>query len=407
MSRRIPVAVVGPHDLTERTCQLAAEFSALEAVPYSYDNEAETEALVVASRHHTAALLFTGVIPYRIAEGADLLDRPATYVSYTGASLYRALLRLTLDGRSIERFSIDTLSASQVSEALGDVGLSAEGVKVFEYATKATSDEIVAFHRSAHERNGGVAISCLRSAYEVLDTELPAIRLSPALQSIRVALQTVLLESLRDQTQHAQVALGIIELDRDDDLVNRHSSSLGASIVRLGEGTYLLITTRGLLEEATGAFTQLPMLTHLAVTHPQVRIGFGIGRSAADAEVLARAAVRRARALGAHAAAVALNADTIIDLQAGGPAELERPSLPLLAQRIGMRPETLAKLSELMEFRADHHITAAEVAEFFAVEQRAGRRILSKLARAGVAEMIGTKPDGGSGRPPMVYRVDL
>lgn len=407
MSRRIPVAVIGPHDLTVRTCEVAGEFAALEAIPYSYDHEAETESLVLASRHAVAALLFTGVVPYRIAEAARLLDRPATYISYTGASLYRTLLRLVLDGIAIDRFSIDTLSRRQVREALEDAGLSAEGVQVYEYESKATTAEIVEFHRRAAQRHGTtIAISCLRSAYEVLVTELHAVRLSPALQSIRVALETLTLESLQEQTQHAQVALGIIDLDRDEALLQRYSASLGGSVVPLGDASYLLITTRGLLEEATGAFVGLPMLAEIGAGHRRAHVGFGIGRSAADAEVLARAALRRARLLGSHAAAVALNADTILDL-ASSRVEVERLSVPLLARRIGMRPETLTRLQELLALHGGSTITAAEVAEFFDVEQRAGRRILAKLMRAGVAELVGTQPSGGNGRPPQLYRVDL
>lgn len=407
MNRRIPVAVIGPHDLTGRTCEVAKEFAAVEAIPYSYDHEAETESLVLDSRQAAAALLFTGVVPYRIAEAARLLDRPATYISYTGASLYRALLRLALDGIAIDRFSIDTLSRRQVREALEDAGLSAEGVQVYEYESKATTAEIVEFHRqAAHRRGTTIALSCLRSAYEILDAEMPAVRLSPALQSIRVALETLTLESLREQTQHAQVALGIIELDRDDALVHRHSASLGGSVVALGAASYLLITTRGLLEEATGAFVGLPMLAELGAAHRRAHVGFGIGRSAADAEVHARTALRRARSLGDLAAAVAFNPDTILDLSSSR-VEAERPSLPLLARRIGMRPETLARLRELLQLHGGSTITAAEVAAFFDVEQRAGRRILAKLRRAGVAELVGTRQNCGSGRPPQLYRIDL
>jgi hypothetical protein len=407
VSRRIPVAVIGPHDLTGRTCEVAEEFAAVEAIPYSYDHEAETESLVLASRPAVAALLFTGVVPYRIAEAARLLDRPATYISYTGASLYRALLRLVLDGIAIDRFSIDTLSRRQVREALEDAGLSTDGVQVYEYESKTTTAEIVEFHRQAAHRHGTtIAISCLRSAYEVLDTELRAVRLSPALQSIRVALETLTLESRQEQTQHAQVALGIIDLDRDDALLHRHSASLGGTVVPLGDASYLMITTRGLLEEATGAFVGLPLLAELGAGHGRAHAGFGVGRSAADAEVLARAALRRARSLGSHAAAVALNADTILDLSSSR-VEVERPSLPRLARRIGMRPETLARLQELLRVHGESTITAAEVAEFFDVEQRAGRRILAKLMRAGVAARVGTRQDGGTGRPPQLYRIDL
>jgi DNA-binding transcriptional ArsR family regulator len=410
MTRRIPLAVIGPHDLTERTCQVAEEFPTLEALPYSYDHESETESLVMASRHTTAALLFTGVVPFRIAESAGLLDRPAAYISYTGASLYRALLRLVLDGHAIDRFSIDTLTREQVTEALEDAGLPTDGIHIVDYGFRTPTAEVVADHLAAHRKHGTtVAITCLRSAFEGIGDQMVAVRLSPALQSIRVGLSTVLLESLRGETAHAQVAIGIVDLDTEDDTIARHSAALGGSVVPLGDGTSsLLITTRGLLLEATSGLSQLPLLDRLAETHQRAHIGFGVGRSAADAEVLARSALRRARALGPRAAAVALSADRVVDLQrVGDDVEVERPSLPLLAQRSGMRQETLTKLRALIEERGDPEVTAGEIAEAFGIEQRAGRRILTKLVRAGLAEIVGSRPDGGSGRPPLLYRVAL
>lgn len=415
MSRQLPIAVIGPHDLTDRVCEVAKDYPALEALPYSYDHEGETESLVLASRQATAGFLFTGVVPYRTAEVAGLLDRPATYVSYTGASLYRALLQLVLEGHDIERFSIDTLDRQQVHEALEEADLPTDHVAVSDQTTQASTEELIRFHRRARETHGTtVAISCLRSAYDALKDEMHAVRLTPALQSIRAALSSLLSDSHRYQTQHAQVALGIVELseseggadaDRPQDLITRHSVSLGGSVVPLSDGTHLIVTTRGLLEDATGGFRALPLVEKLALAHRTVHVGFGIGQSAADAQVLARSALRRSRALGHQGAAVALNADAVLDLTVSGEVSVEPPSIPLLAQRAGMRRETLERLRDLVESREDRVVTASEVAEHFGVEPRAGRRILAKLNRAGLAEAIGRQHRDHAGRPAITYRI--
>ena len=50
-------------------------------------------------------------------------------------------------------------------------------------------------------------------------------------------------------------------------------------------------------------------------------------------------------------------------------------------------------------------LTASDVADFFEIEARAGRRILVKLARSGLAEPVGTRHHGASGRPAIEYHV--
>ncbi|WP_117208414.1 hypothetical protein [Allorhizocola rhizosphaerae] len=84
-------------------------------------------------------------------------------------------------------------------------------------------------------------------------------------------------------------------------------------IVALG-GTFLLVTTRRPLYTATAGLTALPMLRRLADRHDRVRIGFGLGRSAAEAEALARRALARARRIGEIAAVLSLRSDTDIVL---------------------------------------------------------------------------------------------
>ncbi|MCP9972925.1 hypothetical protein LUX02_01005 [Streptomyces somaliensis] len=52
-------------------------------------------------------------------------------------------------------------------------------------------------------------------------------------------------------------------------------------------------------------------------------------------------------------------------------------------------------------------MTAHRVAEHLDVQQRTARRILKRLERAGVAVPVGSRQEGRTGRPPIVYRVRL
>jgi len=166
-----------------------------------------------------------------------------------------------------------------------------------------------------------------------------AVRLAPSRHSIRAALRQLELTISGLHTGDAQVAIGLIDLDgASDRYLRRNLTSLGASLARLDNG-YLVVSTAGPLDQVTDHFRQWPLLDQLAKRHERVHIGFGIGRTAADAESLARRALGRAHAAGSVAAAVALADDThvIIGVESGLPVQQRTTpeDLSVLARRAG------------------------------------------------------------------------
>src|SRR5258708_7812947 len=113
----LSVGVVGPEDLVQRVTAVGAP-SGTNLIPLPYLHETEAVELVEQSQSNVDAFLFTGVVPYTIATEAGVIDRPAMYVSYDGATLLRALVELLRLGHNVTQFSIDTLRRSEVMETL-------------------------------------------------------------------------------------------------------------------------------------------------------------------------------------------------------------------------------------------------------------------------------------------------
>src|SRR5690606_2159633 len=140
----------------------------------------------------------------------------------------------------------------------------------------------------------------------------------------------------------AQVALGIAEVSGADQGLLKEAAALGGTLARYTGGRYLIVTTRGPLHDATEGFAALPMLGRLADRHDTVRIGFGLGRSAAEAESLARRALTRARRIGKVAAVLSLRGDLDIVLATTAPAPTPADgNLAIIAQRVGLSVGTL------------------------------------------------------------------
>jgi hypothetical protein len=258
---------------------------------------------------------------------------------------------------------------------------------------------------------------------------MAALRLAPSPHSVRVALRQLLLRADNLAQEDAQIALGLVELDpadspaavgavnNQDEGLLREAAALGGSLAGFTRSpgppaspavVHLLVTTRGPLADATGNFTALPMLRRLADHHAVVRIGFGLGRSAAEAESLARRALSRARRVGPVAAVLSLRGDTDLVLESTTPPLRPREaSLAVLSQRVGLSVPTLERLRTVRDYAGAAPLTTREVASRLGVQQRTARRMLHRLELAGLAERTGNLTSGASGRPLTLYRLAI
>ncbi|MER7501628.1 hypothetical protein AB0L05_31745 [Nonomuraea pusilla] len=399
----IVIGVVGPHDLVDDVAATCEEQPGVSALRLDYDHESQAPAIVEAHANAVEGWLFTGIVPYMLSRAAEALIRPAAFVDYSGATLLSALARLQYEGQDITRLSIDTLSAADVTATFAEAGLPTGQVRTLPYRPEMTSKKAVAFHRRGPEHP---VITCLSSVHEALRGEMHVLRLAPSVRSVRVALRQLLLTAEGQAQEDAQIALGLVEVDNEEGLL-REATALGGTLAAFRGGTHLLVTTRGPLHDATGGFTALPMLSRLAAQNEVVRVGFGLGRSAAEAESLARRALARARRIGDVAAVLSLRADTDIVLESVPVPPADAQNLPVIARRVGLSVPTLEKLIEAQAAAGDEPLTTREIADRLAVQQRTARRMLHRLELAGLAERTGNLTSGSSGRPLTLYRLTL
>ncbi|TDD22156.1 hypothetical protein E1294_12730 [Nonomuraea diastatica] len=369
-----------------------------------YDHESQAPAIVEAHATSVEGWLFTGIVPYMLSRDAEALTRPAAFVDYSGATLLNALVRLQHQGEDVTRLSIDTLSAADVDATFTEAGLPTGELRTHPYRPGMTSQKAIAFHRRSPAHT---VITCLSSVHEALRDERHVLRLVPSVHSVRVALRQLVLTAEGQVQEDAQIALGLIEVAGEEGLL-REATALGGTLAAFRGGTHLLVTTRGPLHDATGGFTGLPMLARLAGQNDDaVRVGFGLGRSAAEAESLARRALAKARRIGPVAAVLSLRADADIVLESVATTPAGGQSLSVIARRVGLSVPTLEKLLQARAAAGDEPLTTREIADRLAVQQRTARRMLHRLELAGLAERTGNLTSGSSGRPLTLYRLTL
>lgn len=76
-------------------------------------------------------------------------------------------------------------------------------------------------------------------------------------------------------------------------------------------------------------------------------------------------------------------------------------------KKLGMSGATIYKLYCLCDSIGSNRITAAELANGFAITLRSARRILTTLENHGVAKVVGEEQLNGRGRPRYVYHIDF
>lgn len=403
----VRIGVVGPHDLVDDVAAVCEEQPGVSALRYDYDHESEAPVITEAHAGAVDAWLFTGVVPYTLCREADTVTRPAIFVDYTGATLLQALVRLVSDGHDVAHMSIDTLPTADVTATLTEAGVPIDHVATLPHRGGVTSAEATAFHRRQHRNGSRIALTCLRSVYEELRAEMPVYWLAPSTRSVRNALRQLLLQADNQAQEDAQIAIGLAELSGGDDGLLKEIASLGGTMAPVTSGRYLLVTTRGPLFEATNGFVGLPMLRRLADRHETVRLGFGLGRGGAEAESLARRALARARRIGPVVAVLSLRGETDIVLDSTAALDRGEANLSIVARRVGLSVLTLQRLREVWEAAGATPLTTRQLADQMGVEQRTARRLLNRLALAGLAERTGNLASGGSGRPQTLYRISL
>jgi len=405
------IGVIGPQDLVTTTTTTCDEFTGVQSVALPYDDVSQTPELMRRAAGDVNAWLFTGVVPHHLAEREGLLDRPATYLDYSDTSLLLALVRLLRDGRPVEQLSIDTLEKEHVLATLREAEIPANLVRIMPFRAGVTTADFIRFHeRAADQHPGTIAVTCVRSVYDTLRQKRQAIRLVPARSTVRAAVRH-LVSALDTRTRgDAQVVIGLVEAAPEAEPgIQREMAALGGTVVRENTKQLLVITTRGPLEEATNGLTELSMVKALRASYGHLRIGFGIGGSAAEARDLAARALGRAHAAGRTAAVVSLRGDVDLPLLAvAKPRSDVQQQVGVLAQRAGLSVTTILRLQGLVEQRQSaHQLTTRDVADALGVELRTARRMLKRLERSGLARVTGTLTAGGSGRPFVVYSLHL
>ncbi|MCG5220817.1 GTP cyclohydrolase IIa [Streptosporangium soli] len=428
---RVAIGVVGPHDLVEQIMLIGAGLSSaadwrLVGAPHAEEHETYDKLSKIADS--IDVVLFTGPLQHDLARQSGELPVPATFVPVSGAGLYSSLLRGVLtQGIDPARVSIDSISAADVEEAYGEIGVSTGGVHLSEYDRPESARGFIGFHEKLYRQGATTAaLTTIRTVAKKLDDAgVPTLRMLPTTQTLRIALTTAALLGTGSRLEESQIAIVLVELAasarpsysgpgnywQQELKLSLHKSLLadarlmGATVAPRDENSYVVTATVGALAQATDGFRVAPFMDRArSEVGVAVEVGIGLGDTARDADANALVAVERARGADAGAAFLVGIGGTVVSLPLRQRRRAET-SAPVVASKAA---KLLERLAEGVGDGPEALVVDAEiVADILAIAPRSARRVLQSLVEEGLAWPMPPVRGAQAGRPRQTYRLVL
>lgn len=428
------IGVVGPKTSVDRILGLAAEFEPImRFIPLPYHEFQETRRIVQENDDQVDMWLFSGKLPYLIAEDVLHTDENLVHIQHTESSLYRCFLLMAYhQGKFIERVSIDELYESQLEVALGQLDFAAKDLYVKTYDIDTNPDDLLDFHLQLwREGKTDAAITCFEGVYlQLKEAGVPAYWFTPSELEINQALR-ILAERVRAfYFKDTQIAVEIIEIDEFDKIAEkarnpyrlqylelrlkealiRLCETIDGSLMERGNGRYVIFSSRGAIERRLDMLKNT--IEQLALeTESTVEVGIGFGETVFSAEVNAISAIQYSKEKAESGIVIVQEDGTVIE-SAGKDEELSysvRMDDPEFLERlkkanVGIR--TYNKIAAFVRKMGWATFSTKELATQLHLDERNVRRIITSLAEVGLAVCVGEKATSSRGRPGKIYRLE-
>jgi hypothetical protein len=419
------IGVVGAPDSVTLVEEVAAELDLDEPlVTRPYTSLEEAAELAAELDAVSDVILFTGRLPYLIAEAAGSYRARLQYVPHEGTDLYRTLAGILLEsGSGLPQLSLDSIDPGVVGETFADLGLDPPQHildlplpdRRAPFDPRQLSDAHAALYAQGEIE---LCLTCVKAVHDdLVRRAVPTARIVHSRLVVREALRGASLAVQLAQAEAAQLAvcavdftaaaraLGASEGSVARDVASRYAELLGGTVARVDRHVAVIHTSRGIVERHVRLDAGDRSSLMRTEYRDLVNVGIGLGDTAPTAEEHARRALAFAKRQ--RVPCVCMEDGTITPLYgrdgAIAPREL-RPHWRQLADELGVSPATLHKLVEALRVLNASAFTARQLAAAYGVQSRSARRLIADLDRVGLIEPTGLEQGPGAGRPQVVYR---
>ncbi|MBN2873909.1 MAG: hypothetical protein JXM71_02345 [Spirochaetales bacterium] len=426
---KVRIGLVGPADSLDRIQQSADRIrdSAI-LVPRVYRAKEESPRLAAELDPDVDVILFSGIVPYRIAALAGVTTKPLLYLPRLGMSLAQPLWEMREKGLPFNRISIDSFAARDVAEVAEELGFQFETVEIVEHWETASYEDLASAHEKLYrEGRTDLAFTGLSRTVELLmEHHVPCKRIYPTRYTIREYLEKAAYIGQNNRLKAYQLAVLILRLrpvsasvsmeydylrvrNTFEGFLIDYARGVFGSLFPYGHDEYLVFTTRGSTEEPYWIATLNSAAERAGIAF---YAGLGYGTTAYNAEANARKALDRS---SASTGSCVFSVD--VDGEIKGPLSNAAASsyniaetdalLVEAAAATGMSAAHLSKIRSMVRRAGKRRFDVDEFASGLNISPRSARRILQDLSDSGLATIVGHESKRHAGRPRRLFEITL
>jgi hypothetical protein len=389
-----------------------------------------------------------GLVPW--ARARDLLPAglPVAVTRSAALDLALAWARARGNGWPATPVSIDTFATETVDEVATALDLDRSAIATLPFDPQQSLGEVVAFHRDHLDRTAAPYVITVRTGVAAaLDGRAAVLHALATPGTIRGDLHELVLRIRRRRADGQRFAAAVFRSPKTGPRAALRLALQGipeladAWIQERGSHEVVALAPAAVFEKITQHWVMTPVpwhgrprggdntaaeqtateQTHIDQTHPEQAnaqadtgafAGFGIGPSARRSVALAGQAADRAEQDGPPTAYLITDDGVMIGPMgaAGEPLTYtyrQHGGLEALAGRAGLSAATLSRLAALERSLGGRPLSPGELADSLGITDPSGRRLIRKLAEAGLAVPDGSTQPHHRGRPARLYRLAI
>lgn len=426
---KIHIALFGLEQSVNRMIQFAEGKGDIEIVPFVYRKAEEAKGLL-SQAYMCDVFLFTGPLPYLYAkEDIEKKRLPAVHVSFDEFMVSTALFRLkNEDGRDLNRMSIDIMDEDTIGAVLTELEISDREIYTYGYGQEKAFDvnRLIDFHLTKwKEKKIDFVLTSIGQVERALrERGVQCQRMKIPKRNMEKAIDEAITKAKFKLTKSAQIAVGFVKIKNFEQIVSekgdfygqerllklhqillKHTHQTYASVFYNGNNQFVIFGTRGILDNITHHFRDFPLVQEIeSQLELPVKIGFGLGLTAKQAEHHAKVALRECEQIPRSNCFIVNERNELIG-PLGGMEKVAQSQLYRSLRRAKFNQETAQKIAKFSMMRGYKPFAADDLAEYLNVTKRRGEQTIQKLLKNRIIEVSGKEKAHQVGRPRKIYRL--
>jgi hypothetical protein len=382
--------------------------------------------------------LLLGLVPWSRARDLIPAGLPVSVTRSAALDLALAWARARGNGWPAAPVSIDTFTIETVDEVAAALDLDRGAIAAMPFDPEQSLSEVVAFHRDRLARTAAPYVITVRTGVAAaLDGRAAVLHALATPGTIRADLHELVLRIRRQRADEQRFAAAVFRSPGTGTraalrrMLQEIPELADAWVEEHGARGVVAFAPAAVFEKITQHWVKAPGPWHTRAADDPVDeagrggpepadagqvagafAGFGIGPSARRSVALAEQAADRAEQDGSATAYLITDDGVMIGpMGAAGPpltyTYRQHGGLEQLAGRAGLSPATLSRLAALERSLGGRPVSPGELADSLGITDPSGRRLIRKLADAGLVVADGSTQPHQKGRPARLYRLAI